>query len=168
MFKKLLLSTMAFLLGAVVTISFVGLSAVEIPALQSLSLQNSEIALTAKERDSPHDWIKEQDITLYKDGVSIDIQNPQWAVFADTNSMDPIIDAGAHAIEIVPKTPDEVHVGDIVSYQSGSSTIIHRVIKTGYDNDGWYAEFKGDNNPIKDPNKVRFHQIRRIVVAVIY
>jgi Fe-S-cluster formation regulator IscX/YfhJ len=42
------------------------------------------------------------------------------------------------------------------------------VIETGEDSNGWYAIFKGDNNPIRDPSKVRFSQIRRIVVAVIY
>ncbi|MBN1644598.1 hypothetical protein JW851_00980 [Candidatus Woesearchaeota archaeon] len=168
MLKKFLIATMAFLLGALASVSFIGLSAVEIPAVQDLSFENSDTMLKAKERASPHDWIKESDIQLYQNGVTIDVENPQWAVFADTNSMDPIIDAGAHAIEIIPKTPDDVHVGDIVSYQSGSGTIIHRVIETGYDNYGWYAEFKGDNNPIKDPNKVRFKDIRRIVVAIVY
>ncbi|MBD3361592.1 hypothetical protein GF358_02240 [Candidatus Woesearchaeota archaeon] len=166
MIKKFLIATMAFLLGAVVSMAFVGLTAVEIPAADFPSFENG--VLKAKERASPHDWIKEQDIKMYNDGVTINLENPQWAVFADTNSMDPIIDAGAHAIEIIPKTPDDVHVGDIVSYQSGSSTIIHRVIKTGEDSKGWYAEFKGDNNPVKDPEKVRFKDIKRIVVAVIY
>lgn len=168
MFKKFLIAAMAFLLGAVVTMGFVGLSAVEIPAVGELGSTYEEGVLKAKERISPYDWIQESDIKLYSDGVTINVENPQWAVFADTNSMDPIIDAGAHAIEIIPTTPNQVHVGDIVSYQSGSSTIIHRVIETGEDSNGWYAVFKGDNNPIKDPNKVRFKDIRRIVVAVIY
>lgn len=156
------------MLGALASIAFVGLSAVEIPAVDSLNLQNSASLLVAKERASPHDWVKESDIEMYSDGVVLSIDNPQWAVFADTNSMDPVIDSGSHAIEIIPKTPEDIHVGDIVSYSTPNGTIIHRVVETGYDNDGWYAVFKGDNNPIKDPNKVRFKDIRRIVVAIVY
>lgn len=167
MLKKFLFSTMAFLLGVLVTFASIGLSSVEIPAVQDLSLKNSAV-LQAKEQPSPYDWIQESDIEMYDNGVVLNIANPQWAVFADTNSMDPVIDAGAHAIEIIPTTPDEVHVGDIVSYSTPGATIIHRVIETGYDSNGWYAVFKGDNNPIKDPEKVRFSQIKRIVVAVIY
>ncbi|MFH1849509.1 MAG: hypothetical protein ABH879_04955 [archaeon] len=124
----------------------------------------------AKEKASPHDRIKEDQIHVYSDRVVIDIDDPQWAGFVDTNSMDPIIDDEANAIEIVPKSAAEVHTGDIVSYRSDlvDGTIIHRVIETGNDGDGWYAIMKGDNNPANDPGKVRFSQIERVVVAVIY
>jgi len=166
MIKKFLIATMAFLLGALASTAFLGLSAVEIPAVHDIS--SSDSILKARERPSPHDWIKENDIQLYQEGVTISIHDPQWAVFADTNSMDPVIDSGAHAIEIIPQSPEDVHAGDIVSYQYGSNTIIHRVVETGYDTNGWYAVFKGDNNPSQDPKKVRFKDIRRIVVAVIY
>ena len=82
--------------------------------------------------------------------------------------MDPVLDSTSHAIQIIPKIPEDVHVGDIASYSTDNGTIIHRVIETGYDSEGWYALFKGDNNPVKDPDKVRFKNIRRIVVAIIY
>ena len=46
--------------------------------------------------------------------------------------------------------------------------IIHRVIETGYDEQGWFAVTKGDNLKEKDPEKVRFNQIVGLVVGVLY
>lgn len=123
-----------------------------------------------KERISPFDWIKQGQIHVYDDKVIIDIDDPQWAIFTDTNSMDPVIDAGAHAIEVVPTSPDQIHVGDIVSYKSefADGTVIHRIVETGEDSQGWYCKAKGDNNAFEDPGKIRFGQIQRVLVAIIY
>jgi hypothetical protein len=122
----------------------------------------------SSERISPGDWVKESQIHVYNDRVVINIDDPEWAYFTDTNSMDPVIDATSHAIEIVPSSPSQVNIGDIASYKDGEDTIIHRVIGKGKDDKGEFFIFKGDNNPTKDPGKVRFEQIQRIVVAIIY
>ena len=84
--------------------------------------------------------------------------------------MDPVFDYGSNAIEIKPQSPEQIHVGDIVSYNSkyASGSIIHRVIEINQDEDGWYCLMKGDNNPYRDPEKVRFEQVQRLVVAIIY
>ena len=122
------------------------------------------------EHPSPGDRLKEDQIHVYSDRIVIELKNAEWARFTDTNSMDPIIDEGAHAIEIVPKTPEEIQVGDIVSYESkyADGVIIHRVIETGYDSKGWYAVMKGDNLIKEDPGKIRFEQIKRVVVGILY
>jgi hypothetical protein len=135
-----------------------------------LNLLKVEILKSAKERNSPFDRIQEKDIRVYEDHVKILIENPQWSTFTDTNSMDPILDKGANAIQIVPKSENEIHLGDIISYQSPYSEdiIIHRVIKIGYDHLGWYAIAKGDNLEEEDPEKIRFEQIKRVVIAIIY
>ena len=119
---------------------------------------------------SPHDWIKEDEILVFDDKIEINIKNAVWATFLDTNSMDPVIDYGANAIEIVPTSSSDIHLGDIVSYASSivDGTVIHRVVKIGNDEEGWYVIMKGDNISYEDPEKVRFSQIRRIVVAIIY
>ncbi len=119
---------------------------------------------------SPSDRITEDQIHVYNSRIIIDLENAEWASFTDTNSMDPVIDAGSNAIEIIPKVPEDIHIGDIVSYESeyADGVIIHRVIQIGNDDGGWYAVMKGDNNPEKDPGKIRFSQIRRVVVAIIY
>ncbi len=122
-----------------------------------------------KEIPSPSDWVKENEIHVLQDKVIIDIENPQWAKFTDTNSMDPLFDSDSNAIEIIPQSTKDLHTGDIASYDAGKQgTIIHRIIETGQDDKGWYAIFKGDNNPNPDPFKVRWEQIRRLVIAIVY
>jgi hypothetical protein len=120
------------------------------------------------ERDSPSDYVKEYQIHIYPNQVVIDIQQPILAAFADTNSMDPVFDARHNAIEIVPQKESDIQVGDIVSYSTDYGSIIHRVKEIGQDEDGWYAVFKGDNNPVPDPGRIRFDQINRKAIAFIY
>lgn len=123
---------------------------------------------TVAERISPGDHVPENDIEVYSDRVVIRLDNPKWASFADTNSMDPIFDKGNNAIQITPKDPDQIQVGDIISYKKDNTVIIHRVIEKGIDGQGVYFIVKGDNNPSPDPGKIRFEQITRLTVAVVY
>jgi len=119
---------------------------------------------------SPADRVDESQIIVTNDKIVLNIRGAEWASFTDTNSMDPVIDAGAHAIEITPKSDDEIQIGDIVAYKSeyAEGTIIHRVVFKGQDDKGTYFVLKGDNNPANDPGKIRFEQIKRVVVAIIY
>ncbi len=134
------------------------------------SLATNILTGKAIEQPSPQDWIKEDQIEFHNDKVIIHVENPNWASFSDTNSMDPVLDRGTDAIEIVPENPSQIQIGDIVAYKSkiANAEIVHRVLKTGYDENGWYAILKGDNNPQQDPEKVRFNQIKKVVVALIY
>jgi signal peptidase I len=122
------------------------------------------------EKISPSDWIKESQIKVYDNRIIIDLENAEWAKFTDTNSMDPVIDSNANAIEIVPKSYKEIQPGDIVSYEieNVEGIIIHRVVETGFDEKGWFAVTKGDNLENNDPFKIRFSNIKRVVVAIIY
>ena len=126
--------------------------------------------ISGEEQLSPEDHIKEEDIHVYDDRVVIDIVNPYWASFTDTNSMDPIIDEDANSIQIIPQNLEDVHVGDIISYESeyANGVIIHRVVFKGQDEQGIYYYLKGDNNVMRDPGRVRFDQLRRITVGIIY
>ncbi|MBI3027839.1 hypothetical protein HYY70_07045 [Candidatus Woesearchaeota archaeon] len=123
-----------------------------------------------RDKPSPSEWIKNEDILVYENEVIIKMEEPLWAIFTDTKSMDPVIDSTSKAIEATPKSEKDINVGDIVAYQSKykEGIVTHRVVETGYDGDGWYAILKGDNNESPDPGKIRFGQIKRIVVAVIY
>ncbi len=121
--------------------------------------------------DSPSDRIKEEQIKAYEDKVEINFDRKiRFVKFVDTNSMDPVLDSDTNAVEVFPNSPNEVKRGDIVSYKSSRSVypVIHRVVQTSMDNDGWYAIVKGDNNPEEDPEKVRFEQINGVVVALFY
>ncbi|MBW3018711.1 signal peptidase I [Candidatus Woesearchaeota archaeon] len=124
-----------------------------------------------QERPSPSDWISEEQIHLGQEKVCFDMPTgytAEWATFADTNSMDPVFDQGSHAIQLKPHSISDIKVGDIITFDTEFGKIIHRVVEIGYDEDGWYCLTKGDNNRYPDGIKVRFEDISKEVVAIIY
>jgi len=163
MLKKLLVLILVFILGALSTQIYAGFG-FEQPAPLIIGEPGPE------EQASPYDWVKESQIKVYNDRIILEIPNAVWAAFTNTNSMDPVIDEFANAIEIIPKSAEDIHVGDIVSYQSdyADGSIIHRIVFEGEDAQGTYFLLKGDNNHGVDPGKIRFEQIKRVLVAVIY
>jgi len=142
-------------------------------AAASLKAQQNITNLTSAQiqqalKTMPKHRINESQIKVYPTGVQIDVKNPEWSTFTPTKSMVPFLDQGSYAIQIVPQSPSDLQIGDIISYQYGSDIIIHRIIRTGNDSEGWYAIVKGDNNNQPDPFKVRFSQVKRVLVAIIY
>lgn len=124
---------------------------------------------TAAEKVSPSNWISENQIEVFPDKIIIRIENASLSAYADTNSMDPTLDKTANGIEIVPKSPEQIHVGDIVAYspEGSNSLIVHRVVEVGKDEQGFYFIVKGDNNTATD-GKIRFEQIKYVTIGVIY
>jgi len=121
------------------------------------------------ERPSPSDWIQESQIEMQPEGVFIKLNNPQWAILANTNSMDPGFDEDSHLIQEIPTSENQIHVGDIISYESPLGfSIVHRVIEKSSDEDGTYFITEGDNNPGPDPWKIRWSMITRVTVMIIY
>lgn len=162
MIKKLIIITiLVFLFGWIAGNAY---------SQQSTNYVKQPFSVIKSERISPFDHISQDNIFVYDDKVVINIDNPAWAQFTDTNSMDPVIDIGSNSIEIKPRTPEDVHIGDIVSYKSKliEGVIIHRVVAINEDAEGFYYTLKGDNNLISDPEKVRFDQVEGVVVGVIY
>ena len=123
-----------------------------------------------KDVASPVNRIRMDQIFVHEDEVVIKLKSPKWAIFTDTNSMDPVIDSTTKAIQVVPQADNDINVGDIVAYESRykEGIVTHRVVEINSDENGWYSRLKGDNNDYVDPGKVRFEQIRRVVIAVIY
>ncbi|MFW6272787.1 MAG: signal peptidase I, partial [bacterium] len=119
---------------------------------------------------SPDNFFDEDQILVYRDKVQIDAEDILWASFADTKSMLPTINKDSNALQIVPNCPEDISLGDIVSYKSkyADGIIIHRVVHIDEDDQGVYFVLKGDNNPTSDPGKIRCNQIDRKVVAIIY
>ena len=125
----------------------------------------------SKELVSPADRISESQLLFYEDKIVIKVSDANWTKYADTNSMDGFLDDGAIGIEIKPENELDVQVGDVISYDadwSDKGLVAHRVIDTGYDENGWYAKAKGDNVSFADPGKIRFEQIKYILVGVLY
>jgi hypothetical protein len=137
-----------------------------------------EPAAAGREQLSPADHLAIDQVHVTSNRVVIDAipgRRFETAIFANTNSMDPVLDQGHQAIQFVPTGPEDIDDGDIITYDPSSVypemkgiLIPHRVIETGSDEQGWYAIVKGDNNPAPDPLKVRFPMVRRVLVGVLY
>ena len=119
---------------------------------------------------TPSDRVSEDEIHVYSDKVVLDLKDASWASFTPTHSMEPLISENAHGIEVKPASPSELKAGDVISYNSDFTTglVIHRIIETGFDEQGWYAIVKGDNNAEQDPGKVRFDKVNGVLVGIIY
>ncbi len=122
------------------------------------------------DKDSPFDHVKDSQVRVLPRKVEIDLEGVSWWTIQDTNSMDPLLDIGSVALSVKPDLEGALHVGDVALYDSflAKTIIIHRLIKIGADQQGWYSNFKGDNLEEPDPENVRFPQIKGVVVGIIY
>lgn len=75
-----------------------------------------------------------------------------------TESMYPVIEPG-QLVFGVDINPEKIKTGDIVSYDGGDMTIIHRVAEIIEDEGGRSFIFKGDNNQKPDEKPVSPEQI---------
>ena len=130
--------------------------------ISGLFLSDDEKTLSA-----PYDFIKEGQIITYKDRIILEIEDYSLSRYAPSKSMVPVLDSGANGIGIKPKSEDELHVGDIITFRQDDDLIVHRIVEKGIDKDGWFFITKGDNNNITD-GKIRFSQIDSVLVALIY
>ncbi len=123
-----------------------------------------------EEKDSPFDHVKDSQVKVFQHKVEISLKDVTWYTIRDTNSMDPVIDAGNTALTIKPQSEDDIRRGDVAVYDSviAQDMIIHRVIEISSDTQGWYSKFKGDNLEYPDPEDVRFTQIKGVLVGIIY
>lgn len=124
----------------------------------------------AIEENSPYDRIEEDQIKVYDSLIILHIEDSELVSLENTNSMDPLIDEDSNVIQIKPQNEEDIHIGDIVSYEDTftKEIILHRVVAIGEDSKGKYFVLKGDNVNSIDPVKVRFDQIVGVVVAVVY
>lgn len=118
----------------------------------------------------PKDRVKEEQIRIYEDRIVINVADAKYASFADTHSQEPFFGEGSNAIQIAPESPQDIQLGDVITYRStdSGSLIIHRVISIKNDENGLYYTLKGDNNKKPDPERVRFNQVKSVLIGVIY
>lgn len=161
--KKLAILFLVFLLGVFTN-----------EAYSYLIKPNIELPFSvneAKEVVSPDDRIKTGDINVYPDFIIIKVDNSSISSYEDSNSMDPVIDKEANGIEITPKNEDEIKVGDVIAYKASwadNNLVIHRVIEIKEDRDGRYFVTKGDNSERVDPQKVRFEDVKYVLIGILY
>jgi len=117
---------------------------------------------------SPTHRIAYEDLQITDRSVVINAKDITPGITAPTGSMHPLLGAGTVVLEVTPQSSSEILPGDIIVYEYGGSRVIHRVVQIGWDARGWFALTKGDSNRAQDPEKVRFSQVRGVVVAIIY
>lgn len=133
---------------------------------ETLNIHKEKPFFGSEEKISPQDRIKEENLQLLSDKLIINFPGIKLASYTDTNSMDPLIDEQTNGLEIVPQSENDIHVGDVVAYQSNNDLIAHRVIAIDKDEIGWYALVKGDNS--ENIEKIRFYQIMYVLIGVLY
>lgn len=119
----------------------------------------------------PQDRITESQIRAGEEAVVVRIANATVGrLESTTNSMAPLLDANTTVIMIRPNNAGEVKKGDIIAYYSeeAGGLVAHRVIGVGSDELGWFAVTKGDSSLEEDPKRVRFGQVRYVVVGILY
>lgn len=129
----------------------------------------SESAFIFTRPRPPKDRVERSKIVVTNRSVVLFLDDPSWSEIADTKSMEPVLNYGSHAFGITPESPEGIIVGDIISFTDPyGDSVIHRIIEIGQDEAGWYAVTKGDANMLEDPFKVRFGQVKRVLVAIVY
>jgi len=115
----------------------------------------------------PSNYVENKEIIIYPEEVVIKLKGAQLSSYDSTGSMLPTLGENVNGITIKPESEEDVNVGDIISFRKGDKIIVHRVVEKGIDEQGVYFITKGDNSPTND-GKIRFVEIERIVVGLIY
>lgn len=118
--------------------------------------------------DIPSPPARNTRVAYYLDRVVIYINETQGTLYSNTKSMDPTLDAGMEGVLMKVECPNNLFVGDIISYKHSGYYISHRVVKMGYDSVGWWAYTKGDTNTFRDTWKIRCDDVVGVTMAVIY
>ncbi len=118
----------------------------------------------------PADRITEDTLRTSDEGVLIKIANATIGRIEGTNSMRPLIGSESSAVMVRPHNAEDIKEGDIAAYESDDAAglVLHRIVRTGSDEGGWFAITKGDNSRKEDPERVRFEQVRYVVVGILY
>ena len=134
-------------------------------------------ALSGADLASPKIRINESRMSYradYNGGLMLCVTNISdfWTSgFLATHSMEACLDSGMTGLWQEKTAREDIIPGDIISFWSGNEsdrhTVAHRVVSVGYDDKGWYAVTKGDNNWVDD-GKVRWFDVEAVLVGVIY
>lgn len=130
-------------------------------------IQNRYI-YSEEESPSPHQNSEFISIDTERQKVLLPISNAHIGYLYATGSMLPTLNGRTKVIYVDP-TLDNIKVGDIIYFQSGteyqSNMIYHRVI--AIPSEGVY-ETKGDNNGQPDSQLVSFSKVHGVVAAIVY
>lgn len=160
--RRIIISLVIFLIGFI--------SAILIQPYININVEqplSSWSYFSAEKNNAPSDFIKENNIEVYQDKIIIRIANTSLSSYASTGSMLPLFDKGANGIRIIPKSEEEINLGDIITFEKDAILIVHRVIEKGQDSEGIYFVTKGYNNSYSD-EKIRFADIKYKTIGILY
>ena len=146
-----------------------------------LSLLLILVACSNNEKDNKLcSKLKFDDINVFKTHTIIQIPDIVKGKVKGTGSMLPTVYPDSIILYKKPNNENDICIGDIVyyignidncdsSWLKNSSAIIHRVKKIKNDEKGIYYIVNGDNNGLfYDPCKIRFGDIKYVVIGVLY
>lgn len=136
-------------------------------AITGFAVSNAE---EGRQTLTPADRVTEYLIRTSEDAVLIKIANATIGRLEGTNSMEPVLDSKSNTIMVKPEKAEEINEGDMIAYNSeeASGLVVHRIVKVGKDEKGWFAETKGDNSASIDPGKVRLERVRYVIIGILY
>ena len=111
--------------------------------------------------------VSDEKISADSEKVVLYIDNPYLIKYTPSKSMGLMLGVNSTGIGVKPDSPDNISVGNIISFFKDNSFIAHRVVKKGEDSNGIYFITRGDNN-LKDDGKIRFEEIDSVLVAIVY
>jgi len=79
-----------------------------------------------------------------------------------------LLDEGYNGLEFIPRTVEDIHVGDVISFNYEGDIYVHRVVEINEDGLGWFALTKGDNLYNIDNGKRRFKDIKGVIFGVVF
>ncbi len=133
-----------------------------------VGVENPISFISKGSKDAPTDYLSLRDIQIQDGKIIINVGGGlSVSKYADTGSMLPVLDENTNGIKIVPKTEDDINIGDIITFERDDFLIVHRVIRKGTDSQGTYFITKGDNNLFSD-GKVRSKDIKYKTIMLVY
>lgn len=117
---------------------------------------------------APQSRVDISSVVISENAAMINVANLTPGIIAPTGSMYPLLQEDTIVLEQQPASHNDLLPGDIIVFEYKDTRIIHRIVQVGWDDEGWYAMTKGDNNPLQDPSKVRFESVKGVVVGIIY
>lgn len=166
--KEVILIVVVFIIGFSSSFVFIYLNAYIKYSGKEAPSSITGFASFLSDKSTPSDRIKESQINVYDNRVVIVLDNATMSSYADTRSMEPLINSYSNGIETIPKSENDLKVGDIVVYENEQGPIVHRVIYIGEDRQGKYFLVKGDNNKFPDEYKIRFAEIKYVLIGILY
>lgn len=122
--------------------------------------------LNLGEIPSPSDTLNESSFLLLNDRLIIRIDNASISSYSNTGSMLPFLTNYSHGLRIHPATEQDIHVGDVVSFNNNNKTIVHRVVRIENSNATTYFITRGDNSITED--RIEFKDIEWKIIGILY